>query len=205
MDFASYTGNHVHHAVHLVNHLTPGCRSGRPMPVPATESARKALVLRVFEDADFYPGQCGTAEVAPFFRLAAGLRTVFELAGRGDVDGAADRVNQLLEEYSPRPQLSQHDGQPWHMHFHRDDEGPSGWGAGCATALAIVIGDGDAGRLGICTASQCDRVYVDTSRNVCRRFCSEACTNRTKVSAFRARRALARLTGLGNAGVGQEV
>ncbi|MFC6935784.1 CGNR zinc finger domain-containing protein [Actinomadura yumaensis] len=33
----------------------------------------------------------------------------------------------------------------------------------------------------------CDRVYVDTSRNGTRRFCSTACQNRVKTAAFRAR------------------
>ena len=32
-----------------------------------------------------------------------------------------------------------------------------------------------------------DRVYVDTSRNATRRFCSTACQSRTKAAAFRAR------------------
>jgi hypothetical protein len=129
--------------------------------------------------------------------LAARLRPVFELADRDDVDGAAKYVNHMLKTYRPRPELSGHDGQPWHLHFHSEDEGASGWGAGCATGLAIVIGDGDADRLGICTASHCDRVFVDSSRNCSRRVCCEACMNRTKVSAFRAHRTLAGLTGGG--------
>ena len=45
-----------------------------------------------------------------------------------------------------------------------------------------------AGRLGVCAAERCDRVYVDTSRNATRRFCSTACQSRTKAAAFRARR-----------------
>lgn len=46
-----------------------------------------------------------------------------------------------------------------------------------------------AGRLGVCTAERCDRVYVDTSKNGTRRFCSTACQNRVKAAAFRARHA----------------
>ena len=44
-----------------------------------------------------------------------------------------------------------------------------------------------ADRLGVCDAARCDRVYVDTSRNGARRFCSTACQNRTKAAAFRTR------------------
>jgi len=42
-------------------------------------------------------------------------------------------------------------------------------------------------RLGVCTAPRCDRVYVDTSRNGTRRYCSTSCQNRVKTAAFRAR------------------
>ncbi len=64
-----------------------------------------------------------------------------------------------------------------------------GWSAGCATALALAIGSDLAGRFGVCQAPQCDRVYVDNSRNAGRQFCSTACQNRVKAAAFRARQA----------------
>jgi len=63
----------------------------------------------------------------------------------------------------------------------------NGWAAGCATGLAIVLGSEHYDRLGVCTAPHCDRVYVDTSRNRHRRFCSTACQNRVKAAAFRER------------------
>jgi predicted RNA-binding Zn ribbon-like protein len=196
MDFASYTGKHVQTAVHLVNHLTPGCRSGRPVPPPVTLAERRTLLQHVADEAGDRWDRLDRSEIEQFGQLAVGLRSVFELADQDDVDGAASQVNHLLEEYRARPELSRHDGQAWHLHFHSEDAGAAaGWGAGCATGLAVVIGGGHAGRLGICIASQCDGVYVDTSRNGSRRFCSEACMNRTKVSAFRARKTLARLTG----------
>jgi hypothetical protein len=198
MEFASYTGRQLDTAVHLVNHLTPGCRCGRTVEWRATLAARRTLLQHVAEVAGVQWGRLDAAEVGQFGRLAGGLRIVFERAGQDDVDGAAQQVNRLLEEYQARPELSGHDGEPWHLHFHSADAGPAaGWGAGCATGLAVVIGGGHADRLGVCTASQCDRVYVDTSRNGSRRFCGEACMNRTKVSAFRARKTLARLAGLG--------
>jgi predicted RNA-binding Zn ribbon-like protein len=53
----------------------------------------------------------------------------------------------------------------------------------------VVLGSDLYGRLGVCTADRCDRVYVDTSRNGTRRFCSTACQNRIKAAAFRARQA----------------
>ena len=64
---------------------------------------------------------------------------------------------------------------------------PNGWAAGCATGLAVVLGGDLYDRLGVCTAPRCDRVYVDTSRNGTRRYCSTSCQNRVKTAAFRAR------------------
>ena len=64
---------------------------------------------------------------------------------------------------------------------------PNGWAAGCATGLAVVLGGDLHDRLGVCTAPRCDRVYVDTSRNGTRRYCSTSCQNRVKTAAFRAR------------------
>jgi predicted RNA-binding Zn ribbon-like protein len=40
----------------------------------------------------------------------------------------------------------------------------------------------------VCTAPRCDRVYVDTSRNGTRRFCSTTCQNRVKAATFRERK-----------------
>jgi predicted RNA-binding Zn ribbon-like protein len=43
-------------------------------------------------------------------------------------------------------------------------------------------------RLGVCSAEGCDDVYVDTSRNASRRYCSNTCASRSTVAAYRARR-----------------
>jgi predicted RNA-binding Zn ribbon-like protein len=104
-------------------------------------------------------------------------------------DEAAAAVNRMLRETGARPQLDRVPGEPWQVHFHgSSDTYGVGWAAGCATALALAIGSELAGRLGVCVASRCDRVYVDASRNGVRRFCSAPCQSRVKAAAFRARR-----------------
>ena len=93
-----------------------------------------------------------------------------------------------LRDYRAAPELSRHDGEPWHLHYRSTAAGlATEWGAGCAVGLAVVLDGQATGRLGVCRAGCCDRVFVDVSRNASRRFCSEACLNRTKVAAFRAR------------------
>ena len=44
-------------------------------------------------------------------------------------------------------------------------------------------------RFGRCQAHHCDAVYLDTTRNGSRRYCSSACTARAKTAAYRGRRA----------------
>lgn len=86
------------------------------------------------------------------------------------------------------PELDRHDGEPWHLHYTAADGTlVNGWAAGCATGLAVVLGSSLCDRLGVCTAPACDRVFVDTSRNGTRRFCSTSCQNRVKAAAFRHR------------------
>jgi len=186
VEFISYRDAVLATASALVNQLTPGIDGIRPVVVPATGRARKARVQQI----DAFAGEpLAARQVDGLVDLAAKLRPVFEHCGRDNVDAAALLVNDLLARYRSAPELSRHDGEPWHLHFHSADAGlAEGWGAGCATGLAVVLGMGDADRLGVCTASPCDRVFVDVSRNGNRRFCSSRCANRSAVSAFRSRR-----------------
>ena len=178
MNFDSYADRVVGMAATLVNALTPGEHGGRPVDTDeAGLTARCAAVLG-------RPVQ--GAEAAALSRLAGRLRPVFLAAEDGATDRVADLVNALLADYRSTPRLSRHDGEPWHLHF-ADAGGDTEWGASCATGLAVVVDSQATGRLGVCRADGCDRVYVDVSRNASRRFCSESCLNRTKVAAFRAR------------------
>lgn len=183
VDFNSHTDRVVAAAVRLVNVLTPGELRGRPYRPPGPDDPA-ALVTAALDSATPLSG----ADIAELTGIAARLRGAFEAVASGDVDAAAGVVNALLEQTQARPRLSHHDGEPWHLHFHGPDESAAAsWGASCATGVAIVLGGEFHDRLGVCTAPRCDRVYVDTSRNGTRRYCSTACQNRVKTAAFRAR------------------
>jgi predicted RNA-binding Zn ribbon-like protein len=178
VNFDSYTDRVVGVAAALVNALTPGEHGGRPVDLdPGRRPERCAAVLG---------RPVAPAEAAELAKLAGRLRPVFLAAEDGATDGVAELVNALLADYRSAPKLSRHDGEPWHLHFTSAVAGTE-WGAGCATGLAVVVDSQATGRLGVCRAEGCDRVYVDVSRNASRRFCSESCLNRTKVAAFRAR------------------
>jgi predicted RNA-binding Zn ribbon-like protein len=187
VNFNSHTDVVVRVAVQLVNLLTPGDDRGRRY-LPPEGDERTVAVAAVLRPSG---GREPTwEEAAELCFVAAELRGVFEAVGAGAIDEAAGQVNSLLIRTGARPELERHDGQSWHLHFHAADNSlPDGWAAGCATGLAVVLGGSRYDRLGVCTAPRCDRVYVDTSRNGTRRFCSTSCQNRVKTAAFRARSA----------------
>jgi predicted RNA-binding Zn ribbon-like protein len=173
-------------AAELVNLLTPGEERGRRY-LPPEGDERTAAVAAVLRNGGGRRAATGE-EAAELCFVAADLRAVFEAVSAGAVDDAARLVNAMLIRTGARPELERHDGQPWHLHFHGADRSlPTGWAAGCATGLAVVLGSEACDRLGVCTAPRCDRVYVDTSRNGTRRYCSTSCQNRVKTAAFRAR------------------
>jgi predicted RNA-binding Zn ribbon-like protein len=187
VNFNSHADAVISLAAEFVNLLTAGESRGRAYQPPV--GADRPQQLNALFRATGRSSDITAAQAAEFSPVADRLRTVFESLAAGDVDDAARRVNELLGETGAHPVLQRHDGEPWHLHFHAADEGSKarGWAAGCVTGLAIVLGGEHADRLGVCLAPHCDRVYVDSSRNGSKRFCSTACQNRVKAAAFRER------------------
>ena len=126
----------------------------------------------------------------------AELRSVRELRPRlrriwdEDEDGVVAIVNALLRESKALPQLVSHDGEPYHLHATpRDAPLATRMAVEAAMAFVDVLRMKELGRLRICAADDCEDVHVDLSKNRSRRFCSTSCSNRTNVSAYRARKA----------------
>lgn len=185
VSFDSHARNVLAAAVEYVNRLTPGYSGGSPVAAPSDEQQAVADALAAIG----YPqAAVRRADATRLADLAGRMRVVFEAAHTGDLDRAATEVNALLIDTNARPQLDRGKDRPWSLHFHGpNDELANGWAAGCAAGLAIALGSDLAGRLGVCAAPQCDRVFVDVSRNGQRRFCSPQCQSRVKAAAHRAR------------------
>ncbi|MDS1271841.1 CGNR zinc finger domain-containing protein [Lipingzhangella sp. LS1_29] len=174
--------------VAAVNLLRPGYRHGRPFPGEATPEEVGSCLASGGSQFPRHTPQ--PAELETLRAYAMRLYTVFSDVDASDLDTACTTVNQLMTDTGSRPTLVRYDDKPWHLHFHAPGaDWATAWVAGMATSLAFVLGSSAADRVGICSATQCDRVFVDTSRNGTRRFCSTNCQNRTKTAAFRARRA----------------
>ncbi|MFI6181751.1 CGNR zinc finger domain-containing protein [Nonomuraea sp. NPDC051191] len=107
-----------------------------------------------------------------------------------DVASAVRTLNALLAETRITPRLTEHDGHPLHVHYFATDATlAEHMAADCGVALAHLLVEGEIERLRTCSAPDCDRVFVDESRNRSRVYCdSRTCGNRMHVAAYRARR-----------------
>lgn len=177
MNFDSYTDCGIEVAVELVN--TDSREDGDLLPDVA---ALRSLLHRHAVSA---VGRLTQRELHEVRALRPRLRAIFE----ADDAEAAALINALLVESRALPQLSAHDGEPWHLHYtSRDAPVALRLAAEAAMGLAAVLRVGGGERMSACADDGCGDVFVDASRNRSRRFCSDTCANRNNVAAHRARR-----------------
>ena len=189
--FYSHVANLLTTTVLLSNRLCPGLDGGRPVAAPGDDEALRGAVRDVLGRRGYvlHPRSVSAADAGRISEAVTVARRVIEVIDADDLAAAARLTNELLVETGARPQLDADDDGTWGLHFHGPDDGLGvGWSAGITAGLAMALGTRDAGRLGVCGAEACDRVYLDTSRNGGRQFCSTRCQNRTKAAAHRARR-----------------
>jgi predicted RNA-binding Zn ribbon-like protein len=188
MEYDTYNADAVQLAVDLANLSST---AGDPVANLAAGSPELIDACDAFVEvhADWFtsppPHRLSAADREQFAHLALGVRDV---AAAGTDAEAVDRLNGLLTQCAPEPRATNHDG-PLHLHYSADDAPlVVQLGATVSMAMANLVCRYGRDRLGLCAAADCRDVFVDTSRNRSRRYCSETCASRTTVSAFRARR-----------------
>ncbi len=168
MQFNTYTAAGALIAADLVS---------TPSPSPSWLTA----LLRRYE---VHQPTADEAVVEELQQWARRLRPVFETVGAEQ----ASVVDTLLADADCRPRLVHHDGLPHHLHYAPlDADLTTRVKALTAAGLAQLIADGAAQRLGHCERAGCPVVFVDTSRNGRRTFCSVRCANAVNVQRHRAR------------------
>jgi hypothetical protein len=147
---------------------------------------------------DWLVTQVTERDVRTLQRFQRKLRPVFAHGDAGRADDVVATVNALLATHRITPLIVPTD-------VDATDQGttPSGWRLHVADraasvadlvvaeslmGLATLICDLDPGRLGVCAAHGCTNTYVDVSPNRSRRYCSERCSSRANVAAYRARK-----------------
>jgi predicted RNA-binding Zn ribbon-like protein len=177
MQFNTYTYYGAHIAAWLVNHPAPDA--------PA--------LARTLHDYDVHEPAATPAQVRALRPWIQRLREIFESDA---VPEKAQRANELLVASGCRPRLVSHaPGLPFHFHYAPVRAGLAPRvKALTAAGLAHVIDDGAGSRLRACSRAGCGTVFIDTSRNGRRHFCSVRCANQVNVANHRRRQrqALAR-------------
>lgn len=125
-------------------------------------------------------------------RFVPELRAVFEASGAGEEVLVVERLNALLATHPVTPYIAGHGGSgrdaAWHMHVaDRRSSVAELLVAESLMGLSTLVCDLGATRLGVCDATSCERVFVDVSPNRSRRYCSDRCSSRANVAAYRAR------------------
>ncbi len=115
------------------------------------------------------------------------FRAFFVSCAAGDGVAAAERLNTLLIQHPVHPQLSGHDGQPWHVHYTESGSVADRYAAGAVMGLAVRLTDLGIERFGVCQAPGCRGVFIDTTAGNTRRFCSGECRSRADAATSRAR------------------
>ena len=135
--------------------------------LPAAGSDRDCIVLRRFQRE---------------------VRAVFEASAAGDAAEVVGLLNELMARHPLTMRIESHAQGDLHLHA----------AAASASVAEQLIGESLIGlvstvvelgptRLGVCAATPCRQVFVDTSPNATRRYCSDRCSSRANVAAYRAR------------------
>jgi predicted RNA-binding Zn ribbon-like protein len=127
------------------------------------------------------------AELSAVRELRETLRTIWNAE---TLTEATERLNLLLTAIHATPQVTQEEENTITLTFQANPQTPLLERLTLAATLDIVTLLQCHGhpRLRHCAAAPCRDVFVDTSRNRTRRFCSDRCANRYNVAAFRERR-----------------
>jgi predicted RNA-binding Zn ribbon-like protein len=135
----------------------------------------------------FTPGTAFELSPGETHRAGVTAQLVREVALAQTQDDVLARLNELLALARPRPYATDHDGE-LHLHYARPDAPVlEQLTTTVAMGLSQVVVQHGWQRLGVCSAEGCGNVYVDTSRNASRRYCSNTCASRSTVAAYRAR------------------
>jgi len=149
--------------------------------------------LRQFLDGrEWLHGQVVDRDTVALRRFVRELRPVFEASNTGDEQAVVSQLNALLGKHPVTPYIAGHGGASgegrWHMHVtDRQSSVSELLIAESLMGLSTLVCDLGATRLGVCDASNCTNVFVDTSPNQSRRYCSDRCSSRANVAAYRAR------------------
>ncbi|WP_194819659.1 CGNR zinc finger domain-containing protein [Nocardia sp. XZ_19_385] len=162
-------------------HFNPYGGAAAELAAQLVNSTSETDLQQLLDDADYKPlGSLDERQIRELRRWITRLDAAFDAP-------SVQLLNELLAETTSEPYISTHDGRAPHMHFSRIDL-PTVERVKAYTAMGLAELFCDAPeRIGRCAREGCESVFVDTSRNGRRRFCTTRCSNRVHVAEHRAR------------------
>ncbi len=173
MDLSSYADL----AVRLVNTASLGHEGGDQL---ATLDGLRDLVA----DREHLNHGVTRLDLEELRGLREEFRAFFTACANGNGAQAADQLNSLLIQHPVHPQLSGHDGQPWHVHYTESGSMADKYAAGAAMGLAVRLSELGVDRFGACQTPPCQGVFIDASETGSRRYCSDRCADRAAATLF---------------------
>jgi predicted RNA-binding Zn ribbon-like protein len=173
-------------AVRLVNSASNG---GHQDMLSEPEAVRALLA-----DRSDLRGPVTRVDLDALRHLRDELTAVFSACIQGDPAAGVERINALLISHPVHPVIvptqgpGRRDRRPYQLSLSGSGSVSDRFTTGAVMGLATVLTQFGPDRLGRCGLACCTGVFVDTSPNGSRRYCSEQCANRANVTAFRFRR-----------------
>jgi len=173
-------------AVRLVNSASNG---GHQDTLSEPEAVRALLA-----DRSDLRGPVTRVDLDALRHLRDELTAVFSACIQGDPAAGVERINALLISHPVHPVIvptqgpGRRDRRPYQLSLSGSGSVSDRFTTGAVMGLATVLTQFGPDRLGRCGLACCTGVFVDTSPNGSRRYCSEQCANRASVTAFRFRR-----------------
>ena len=173
-------------AVRLVNSASNG---GHQDMLSEPEAVRALLA-----DRSDLRGPVTRVDLDALRHLRDELTAVFSACTQGDPAAGVERLNALLISHPVHPVIvpaqgpARRDRRPYQLTLSGSGSVSDRFTTGAVMGLATVLTQFGPDRLGRCGLTCCTGVFVDTSPNGSRRYCSEQCGNRANVTAFRFRR-----------------
>lgn len=178
MDYGSYTDASVRLMIELANSYD--ARLASPEQLPDVVAVREFLQRHRM----LGPNSVHQRDVRDLQELRARIRRVFEAA---DEAARIEELNSLLADADVTPWIKQ--TSAGREIFFAPPDVPLARRVSCDAGLGLAMMMTDhAERLKICAATDCANVFVDESRNRSRRWCSDRCSGRVNVAAFRSRK-----------------
>jgi predicted RNA-binding Zn ribbon-like protein len=166
MDLASYA--------ELAERLVNSASLAHPADRLATLDGLRTLVA----DRQHLNHGLTRQDLAELRTLRGEFRAFFAACAAGNGADAADRLNSLMIQHPVHPQLSGHDGQAWHVHYTETGSMADKYAAGAAMGLAVQLSELGVNRFGTCQAQPCQGVFIDTTADRTRQYCSDECAKR---------------------------